>query len=553
MKADQVIYGNIITMDEKQPKAQAVAVKDGRIMFVGTKDAASEFVGPETKVIDFATSTVYPGMIDVHSHMGLLTTTMVGGPTLPYGDSYEKNVQDITKFIKENPDYEFYKAYGFSFDAKRGFPTHELLDAIEIDGKKVDKPIYVVDAGGHLGWMNKVAMKKFGVDKTMVEKYGEDAVPCEKNGELAGCVKETPHFTILASIPVPLKDIEYVFAEMQKIYLSHGYCMIGDCGINEGAIPMVTAMGDLAQQGKFKLQIRAYYQIFESGSDPLKEVERAAEFAKKYNSDTFKIVGIKIFLDGVNEGMSSWTLTPYKNYQFKGQPYSGYKRWNYDRIDELAELVKKANQNGLSMELHAIGSGAVRYALDVLEKAQAGVEHPDFRNAISHITMIDEADVPRFAKLNVTPVTAPQWAVFDPQAINAEKLIYGDPEYLEMGKFKSFLDTGANLVFHSDGNPIFEVGRMFFTAVNKYDPVLDSNMPPRNLKERISGYEAVKSMTKRAAYVLREENNLGTIEPGKQADFAVFDADFTDDDAMKDPKICELKPKALFIKGEQLF
>lgn len=562
MYADKLIYGNIVTMNENQPRAQAMAIKDGKIVFVGAKDEAQAFLGKDTEVVDFGSKIVYPGMIDVHSHLGLLTSIMGGGPKFCWGDSYEDNVRDMTEFIKANPGREIYKAYGFTADTVRGNPTHELLDNIEIDGKKFDKPIVIAEVSGHLCWLNKAAMEKFCVNKDMAKKYGESVVPCGADGEPVGCVKETPHFAIFATLPLEIEEAKEIMLQMQEAHLQSGYSMVGDCGINEGPNPMVTAMGELAQEGRLKQKVRAYYQIFETCEDPLKEVDRAVEYAKQYNCDSFKIVGIKIFLDGINEGLSSWSLNPYKHYQFQGKPYSGYKRWNYDRIDELAGIIRKANANGLSMQFHAYGSGSARYALDVIEKAQEGIEHPDFRNAISHLLCVEEEDISRFVKLNVMPVVAPQWYIFSPTAVESEKMIYGDPEkdedlegkgYLDMGHLQSYLDTGANMVFHSDGDDDVKPSTIFFCAVNKYDACMDPEMKPRNLRERMSAYDAVKCFTANSAYVLKEEEHVGTLETGKQADFVVFDADFTDEDVMADPKVCGIPPKALFINGEKIY
>ena len=562
MNANKVIYGNIVTMNEQQPRADAMVIKDGKIAFVGTKDDAKAFLDNDTETVDFGSQTVYPGMIDVHNHMGLLSSVMLGGPNFTYGDSYEKNVQEMTEFIKENPGREFYRAYGYSPDPLRGDPTHDLLDAIEIDGKKFDKPIIITEISGHASWMNQAAMEKFGVNRDMVKKYGEDVVTCDADGNPLGCIKETPHYAVICSIPVELEEAKEMFAEIQEEHLAHGLTMIGDCGIEEGANPMVTAMAELAREGRFKLKVRAYYQIYETCEDPLKEVDRAVEYAKKYNCDSFKIVGIKIFLDGVNAGLSAWSLKPYVGYKFKGKPYSGYKRWNYDRIDELAAIIRKANEKGLSVELHAIGSGAARYALDVIEKAQEGIEHPDFRNAVSHLYCVDKADVPRFGKLNAIAVIAPQWYVFVPAELEGEKIIYGDPEkdkdledqgYLDMGPMQSYIDTGATCAIHADGSPDDLPSRMFFNAVNKYDPIMDPEMKPRNFKERISAYDAVKCMTVNAAYVLKEEDNVGTLEVGKQADFVVYDVDFTDETVMADPKICGISAKSMYINGEKIY
>ena len=562
MTDSKVIYGNIVTMDEKQPRAQAMAVRDGKITFVGTKDDAKAYVAKDIEVIDFGAGTVYPGFIDSHSHLGLLSTIIAGGPAFPYGDTYENNVRDMTEYIRENPGKELYKAFGYTPDPGRGDPTHDLLDAIEIDGRKFDKPVIIKEISGHACWLNKAAMEKFGVNRDMVKKYGDVAVPCDASGEPVGCLKETPHYAVVGSIPVEPEEAKAIFEELEEGHLACGYSMIADCGIDEGANPMVTALAGLAREGRLKQKVRAYYQIFETCADPLSEVDHAVELVKEYNCDRFKIIGIKIFLDGVNGGMTSWSLDPYVSYRYKGEPYSGYKRWNYDRIDELAAIIRKANENGLSIEFHAIGSGAARYALDAIEKAQAGITDPDFRNAVAHLYCVDKEDVPRFGKLNVIPVAAPQWYVFSPAEVKGEKMIYGDPEtdknlrgngYLDMGTLQSYLDTGANLVFHSDADDHKKPGTILFCAVNKYDPTADPEMKPRNIKERMSAADAVKCFTVNSAYALHEEKNAGTLEAGKDADFVVFDADFTDDAVMADPKICGITPKALYINGEKIY
>lgn len=127
MAADKVIYGNIVTMNEKQPRAQAMTVRDGKITFVGTKDDAKAYVTKDTEVIDFGAGTVYPGFIDSHSHLGLLSTIIAGGPAFPYGDTYENNVRDMTEYIRENPGKELYKAFGYTPDPGRGAPTRVIV------------------------------------------------------------------------------------------------------------------------------------------------------------------------------------------------------------------------------------------------------------------------------------------------------------------------------------------------------------------------------------------------------------------------------------------
>lgn len=162
-------------------------------------------------------------------------------------------------------------------------------------------------------------------------------------------------------------------------------------------------------------------------------------------------------------------------------------------------------------------------------------------------------DVPRFGKLNAIPVIAPQWYTFVPAEIGAEKMIFGEENYADVSPLQSYLNTGAIPAFHVDGDFDMIISRLFYAAVNKVDLFEDPDMQPRNIKERMSPYDAVACLTKNSARALKEENNVGTLEVGKRANFIVYDVDFTDEETMSNPENCVVKPKSQYINGEKVF
>lgn len=543
--ADDVFVGKVVTMDAEGTVAEAVAVKDGKIVFVGTVDDSKEYMGMDTNIHDYGNKVIYPGFIDGHSHMGLVATMLIDGGILSANDTLRQDAEVMKKYIEEHPGKEVYKGLGFWIhDDDEDKPTHEVLDKYASD----QVPIIIAGGGGHAALMNQKAIEHFKL-KELIDVYGTDGIKVDENGEPTGYVVETPRFDLFQQIPISKDELKEFFVARQDECLKQGFSCICDAGIVETEkLPMVTAYKELAEEGRLKVKVRALCEIAEISKDPLKEVDKIAELAAGCDNDYFKITGVKIFLDGVVEALTTWTLNPYTKEAGKGDNYYGYIRWNDDRKEELTEIIKHANEKGLQVHMHSIGEGAANYGLDCYEAAHKALPDVDARNALAHLTYVTEDMPKRFADNKVIAVVNPTWSTWKCGTKEDEIRVYGETEAKNMYKIKSFIDAGAVTSFHTDSSgtaaeQIFcaatrreMMAAKLVSDANYFSEELAKVLPDetRGLEESIDGLTCLKCLTVNPAYLLKEENNLGSIEVGKSADFVVYEKDFTDDNVVKD-------------------
>lgn len=562
--ADNVLVGKVVTMDNEGTVAEAVAIKDGRIQFVGTVDDAQQYIGSHTVIHDYGSNVIYPGFIDGHSHMGLVATMLIDGGLLSANATLRQDAEVMKKYIEEHPGKEIYKGLGFWIhDDDVDKPTHEVLDKYASN----QVPIVIAGGGGHAALMNQKAIEYFNL-KELISVYGTDGIKVDENGEPTGYVVETPRFDLFQQIPISKDELKEFFEVRQKECLKQGFTCICDAGIVEtDKLPMVSAYKELAEEGKLKVKVRALCEIADVSKEPLKEVEKIAKLAEECDDDYFKITGVKIFLDGVVEALTSWTLNPYSKEAGKGDNYHGYIRWNDDRKDELIEIIKAANEKGLQVHMHAIGDGAANYGLDCYEAAYKALPDIDARNALAHLSYVTEDMPKRFADNKVIAVVNPTWSTWKAGTKEDEIRIYGETEAKNMFKIKSFVDAGAVMSFHTDSSGT--AAEQIFSAVTRREMkaaklVNDMNFfseelakvltdETRGLEECIDGVTSLKCLTVNPAYLLKEENDLGSIEVGKSADFIIYDTDFTDENVVKDVSCTDAVIVTMVSNGKMVF
>ncbi len=562
--ADSVLYGKIVTMNDKGNIAEAVAVKDGKIVFVGSAKDAKEHIGQHTNVYDYGYNVIYPGFIDGHTHIGLVSTMLVDGIILDGEAKLRQNAEIIKAYIEKNPGKKFYRGLGFwVFPDDDDPPTHEVLDKYASD----QVPIIIAGGGGHAALLNQKAIEYFHV-KDMIAAYGTDGIKVDEKGEPTGYLLETPRFNLFQELPISKEDLKEFFLNWQENSLNYGFSTICDAGIVETEkLPMVSAYRELAEEGKLKIKVRALCEITETTKDPIKEVDKIAKLAAECNNDYFKITGIKIFLDGVVEALTTWTLKPYTAEAGKGDNYYGYIRWNEDRKEELTKIVKYANEKGLQVHMHAIGEGAANYALDCYEAAYKALPKIDARNAVAHLTYVTDGMPKRFADNKVIAVVNPTWSTWKYGTKEDEIKVYGETEAKNMYKIRSFIGAGAVTSFHTDsaGTPLEQI----FVATTRrtvkdaqialdrsqYSEQILKIYPDefRGTEETIDGITSLKCLTQNPAYQLKEDKNLGSIEVGKAADFTIFNVNLTDDTVTKNVAVTNATLLSVFSNGRMIF
>nr|MCR4616900.1 amidohydrolase family protein [Lachnospiraceae bacterium] len=189
--ADMVVLGNVITMDEHKPFAEAVAVKGDKILYVGAAEVARKLCDENTKIYDYGTNSVYPGFLEGHSHPGGTGWKMCLMEILDPKASLEQCVEKMKEYMEAHPDKKVYQGMGFEVHGVE--PHYSMLDAI-----CPDKVMMLTENAAHSMWLNSKAMEKFGIDKKAVEKWGTDCVKVDGNGNPTGFILEGPVFYIRA-------------------------------------------------------------------------------------------------------------------------------------------------------------------------------------------------------------------------------------------------------------------------------------------------------------------------------------------------------------------
>lgn len=542
--ADTVLYGTVITMDEDNPRAEAVAVRDGVIVFVGSREDAAAYIGAGTAVLDYTGDYIYPGFVDGHSHIGLFAMIESNAAELSLTVSLRENAETMKQYIADHPGREVYKGYNFwYFSEDPDALTHEVLDKYASD----EVPIVWSDGGGHSALLNQKAIEYFHI-KDWVEIYGTDGVRVDENGEPTGYLVETPRFDLMEMIPIEKEELkEYILAR-QEVYLAEGYTAMTDAGIVEtDALPILSAYRELAEEGLLKLRVRALMEISDLEKEPLREVERVAALAKEFSNDYFQVTGIKVFIDGVPEALTAWTGEPYTVEAGRGDSYYGYIRWDDSRKEEMTEIIRLANENGLLVQAHVMGEAAVHYIIDCMESAREGLPDQNFHNALAHVSMIEPEDIPRLKENNIAVFLAPHWSSWKVGTKENETLIYGEEKAKRMYPVRSFLDAGILTSFHTDGMCAGGVPEMIFTAVTRLSPeILSINeyyaatpgspdplpVEIRGENEKVSAMDALKCLTVSAACTMKEEDRLGRVREGMLADLTVYSLDFTDEETV---------------------
>lgn len=539
-----LLLGNVITMDQDIPSAEAVFVEDGIIKFVGSEAEARKMCDSKTAVRDYGTSSIYPGFMESHAH-GIGAASRILQANLSDVNAQEcvtmdDFVQAMKKYMEENPGLPLYKGAGWTPKDKE--PNAAMLDAI-----CPDVPMLLNTEDGHSMWINTAAMKHFGIDASTAQKYGTDCVRVDKDGNPTGYLSETPAIALLGKLSMTKEESKAGLLKWQEKAFSNGFT-----ATTEAALFIVTpyaaeAYQELCDEGKWKLRTYAVHTI---GEDvPNEKVDSALnaifELHNKYNGEYFKVTGTKVFMDGVVEAHTGWLDDEYTD-----QPgYYGLKRCT--DIDRIAKIVAFNNKNGMLVHFHAVGDGASRAVAEGIAKAAEETDVKDGRNAVAHLQLLKPEVIRMFSEYNIIPVVAPLWCPKEPVLFDYTVQYVGKDRAESQYPIKSFIDAGCKINFHSDYpvSPAMDAPKSIYTAVTRTREDLG---PERacNLAEAITREQALEALTTNVAYSWREENRQGSITPGKIANFVVYDTDFLKDDLSK---VWNAEIQATYVDGKVVY
>ena len=529
------VNGNVYTVNEKQPRAEAIAVKGDRIVFVGSNANAKRFQGAGTRVIDLHGETVVPGMTDAHYHF-----IGVGQREMNLNLEGITNLEDFLAKVKERVDRtkpeEWVTGRGWieTFWKPPVFPTRWDLDKIS-----PNNPVFLTRADGHGAVANSAALKIGGVTKESKDPFGGQILRDKQTGEPVGMLLDNAQGFVSRHIPAPTQaEIQQAIILANKRSIELGLTQIQDPG---GSYRDVDLYKKLYGEGKLKLRI--YKAVYGPGPEAkrlLSEGPIIEAFGNRFNLRTIKVVS-----DGALGSRGAALLAPYSD----TPDSSGFLRV---KEEDLLPMLKEALQKGIQVETHAIGDYANRFILDEYEKAlnavpksERKIAEPRLRD--EHSQIVNPIDIPRFAKLGIIPSMQASHAIgdlhFAPSRLGMKRL---EGAYA----WQSFIRSGVIVPGGSDapverGEPMIE----FYAAVARKD-IRGFSGEGWHPEEKVTREQALKMLTIWPAHAAFEENVRGSIEVGKLADLTILSADI-----MKIPEMEILKTHCVMtvIGGEVVY
>ena len=510
--ADLVLRnGYVYTVDNQRSKGTAVAVRDGRILYVATDDGAVTLTGPSTKVIDLAGKMVLPGFIDSHCHptgayKHFFEFNLTGLPTL---EDYLRVIKD---FVQQHPTSKFVRGRGWSntLFPKTG-PDRKLLDEIASD-----VPMAFADDGGHARWVNSRALELAGITKGTPNPPGgvieHDAV----TGEPTGTLRESAEDLLAKVIPdYTVEEMTKGLEAYQTMALSFGITTAHAASLDVGGSD-TQAYENLSQSSKLFMRFRGSLYVNPKGG-PEQVTALVAERAKHKNS-LFQITGAKLFVDGVVEGSTAYLIKPYLHIKdFRGEPL-----W---KPADLNKMCADLDRNGFQIHVHSIGDAATAITLDAMSYAASMNGKHDSRGMITHLQLVDPQDVSRFKKLRVTAIPQPYWFMKDDYYYKIQVPYLGQKRADEEYPMKSFFDAGVIVASSSDYSVTIPCNPLHAIQIGMTRCKLDQTDPKEVLwpAERVTLDQMIASFTINGAYANFLEGTTGSIEVGKMADLIILD------------------------------
>ena len=518
--ADLVLRnGKVVTIDESRPEANAVAVRGGTIVAVGSNEEIEAYVGPETEVLDLAGRLAIPGFIEGHGHfMGLGNAKMI--LDLTKVKDWNEIVTRVGETAKTAEPGAWIQGRGWHQEkwaspppgAVEGLPLHIGLSEVS-----PENPVILTHASGHAGFVNAKAMELAGIDRNTPDPPGGTIVK-GPDGEPIGALRETAQRLVRDALQQYLdqRPPEQMRADDEKRVelasqdlLSKGVVSFHDAGADFATIDFFKEMAETG-----KLPVRLYVMVRRETNEVMDEKLPQYKMTNAYDG-RLSVRSIKRQIDGALGAHGAWLLEPYEDLPES----SGLV---LEPVEDIAGTAAIAVKHGFQVNTHAIGDRGNRETLDIYEKALAAAPNGgrDLRWRIEHAQHIHPDDVPRFAKLGVIASMQAVHCTSDGpwvlKRLGEERAKSGAYVWRDLIASGAVVTNGTDVPVE-DADPIAS----FYASVTRILSDGTAFFP----KQVMTREEALKSYTIQNAYAAFEEDVKGTLSPGKYADIVVLSKD----------------------------
>ena len=525
-RADLVVRNAVIyTVDATRSWAQALAVKEGRIVFVGADRDTAAWIGPATKVVDAGGRLILPGFHDTHVHLAL-SASRRQWCDLGYPKTLAATRAAISQCVRKakgeawvlmtNPNTAVFSSAG---------PGREFLDSLVSDRPMVINAL-------HSSFANSAALKLAGITASTADP-AKGLIVRDENGRPTGTLRETAQDVLYRHVPKPSpSELAAYFRDALAELPGYGIVSVQELSGRARA----DLYGEALASEWLTARMR-HGQMLLGGAEapPLDEgSELFAETARQYRGRWLNAGTVKVAVDGDLGDHTAALSSPYSDADGKGR--RGEPIWTQE---ELSAWAARLDAAGIQLHFHAMGDRAVHMALNAVEHAQKVNGRRDARHQITHLHLIAPGDLPRFRKLGVVANIQPYFAEnIEYNTVLALKLL-GPERHRWMFRFRDLLESGAIVAISTDGpvasplNPFVSIQ----AALTRSEA--GSKEPPFYPEQRLTLSEAIVAYTIAGAYANFLEEESGSLEKGKWADFVLLDRNLfeIDKDQIRDARI----------------
>jgi predicted amidohydrolase YtcJ len=541
--ADLVLNnGRVYTMNTQRDWAQAVAIRDGRVIYVGSDEGAKSYSGGTTRHVDLRGRMVLPSFQDVHIHPVSGGVAYISCPLFDV-ESLEQLKARVAVCVANSPGDGPVQGRGWSWSifGEGEAPDKHILDAIDSQ-----RPIVIGDSDGHTQWVNSAALAMAGITAQTKDPAGGEIGRYADSREPDGTLREGAAMELMnARLPVVSAEQKIAGLKYAQAYLNG----LGITTIQDAYVRLVGTEPDrsletyksLRDSGELNFRVvAALYWEPELGMSQIDALKQARQ---DYSAGRVQVNAVKLWADGIVETHTALMLEPYSD-----KPDSrGFLM--VPRKDMMA-AVPRLDAEGFQVHIHAIGDATVRYALDAFEAARKANGVRDSRHLTAHTQMVNPADIARFGELDVIGGFSPYWAYADSYVLEINPPQLGEKRMQQMYPMRSILDTKGRIAFGSDwyvstADPLLGIE----TAVTHIEP----EYPPTKVfipEQRITLDEAIAGYTIGAAYANFLDADTGSLEVGKFADLIVLSENLFEIPA---DKISDAKVVATVLEGELIY
>ena len=532
--ADLVLVGaRIEAITPRSTPANAVAIRDGRIVAVGVRADVRPLIGTRTEVVELRGETLLPGFGDAHVHPidGGMLADRCNLHDLADAPAY---LEAIARYASDHPERHWILGGGWSLSAfPRGEPPRELLDAVI-----GQRPAFLESNDGHVAWASSLALELAGISAETPDPP-DGRIVRDARGVPAGTLVDGATALVTPYLPAAGHGdwVRWLRAGQAQLH-RWGITAWQDAHVEPAQL---AAYREGAEAGW--LTARVVAALWWERAAGLEQIEAFERLRTEAEIGRLRAGSVKLMLDGILESGTALLTSPYLGTDGEaGAPFI--------EPELLREAVVELDRRGFQAHFHAVGDGAARLALDAVEEARRCNAASDARHHVAHLELLHPDDLPRFSGLGVTANIQPFWAVDDDQMRDLRLPVLGPQRNAWQFVFGSLRRAGARLAGGSDwtvttANPLLEME----VAVRRVSPDA-RDAEPFLPNERLTLDEALAAFTIGTAYVNHLDHETGSIEVGKLADLVLLDRDIRAPDA---GPLGEARVRATWVEGEAVY